>query len=83
MITVAHAVISLRPGIEWTMNGEDVANIIWHTENVAPLTQAEVNAEIARLEAEAAKKAADRAEGLRKMAQASGLTEAELAALGL
>ena len=83
MIRAQDAVKSLRPGVEWTMNGEDIASITWHTENVAPLTQAEVNAEIARLEAEAAKKAADRAEGLRKMAQASGLTEAELAALGL
>lgn len=83
MINTGTAVISLRPGVEWSMTGDDVETIIWHTEGVEPLTKAEVEAEVVRLEAEAAQKAADRAEGLRKMAQASGLTEAELAALGL
>lgn len=83
MITTAQAVASLRPHAEWTMNGNDVEGIIWHTDGCEPLTQAQVDAEMARLEVEAVQKAADRAEGLRKMAQASGLTEAELAALGL
>jgi hypothetical protein len=35
------------------MNGDDVEGIIWHTENVQPLTAAEVAAEVQRLEAEA------------------------------
>lgn len=83
MITFATAIQSLRPSVEWRLEGENIADIEWLTPGVKPLTQAEVNAEITRLEAEAAQKAADRAEGLRKMAQASGLTEAELAALGL
>lgn len=52
MITTQQAVISLRPGVEWTMSGDDVENIIWHTEGVEPLTRAEVDAEIVRLEAE-------------------------------
>ena len=50
MITTAKAVMSLRPNTEWSMNGDDVEGIIWHTENVTPLTQAEVDAEVARLE---------------------------------
>lgn len=83
MITAADAVASLRPGTEWTLTGDDIDGIIWHTAGVKPVTKAEVEAEITRLQVEAAQKAADRAEGLRKMAQASGLTEAELAALGL
>lgn len=58
MITTGQAVMSLRPGVEWTMNGDDVENIIWHTEGVEPLTTAEVQAEIARLEQAAADKAA-------------------------
>jgi hypothetical protein len=58
MITIADAVMSLRPGAEWSLNGEDVEGIIWHTEGVEPLTKAEVEAEIARLEQEAAVKAA-------------------------
>ena len=51
MITTAQAVMSLRPDVEWSMNGDDVENIIWHTEGVEPLTRAEVDAEVARLEA--------------------------------
>ena len=50
MITIQEAVMSLRPNTEWSMNGDDVENIIWHTPNVIPLTQAEVDAEVARLE---------------------------------
>jgi len=50
MITTAQAVMSLRPEIEWSMSGDDVENIIWHTENVTPLTQSEVDAEMVRLE---------------------------------
>jgi hypothetical protein len=57
MITTAQAVVSLRPGVEWSMNGEDVEGIIWHTPNVEPLTLAEVDAEIARLEQAAIDKA--------------------------
>ena len=50
MITTADAVESLRPGVEWTMSGDDVEGIIWHTEGVEPLTTAEVQAEMLRLE---------------------------------
>jgi hypothetical protein len=57
MITTAQAVISLRPGVEWTMNDNDVEGITWHTPNVEPLTTAEVQAEIARLEQAALDKA--------------------------
>jgi hypothetical protein len=60
MITTAQAVMSLRPNTEWSMNGDDVDNIIWHTEGVTPITEAEVAAEIKRLEkAEADKATAD------------------------
>jgi hypothetical protein len=57
MITTAQAVMSLRPGAEWSMSGDDVEGIIWHTPNVEPLTTAEVQAEIARLEQAALDKA--------------------------
>lgn len=50
MITVEQAILSLRPGTEWSMNGDDVEGIIWHTKGVKPLTTADVQAEIARLE---------------------------------
>lgn len=76
MITTAQAVMSLRPGVEWSMNGDDVENIIWHTEGAQPLTRAEVDAEVARLEAAAV------AEQQRKEA-ARASAVAKLAALGL
>ena len=76
MITTAQAVMSLRPGIEWSMDGDDVEDITWHTEGVEPLTTAEVQAEIQRLEQVAVDEVDARA-ALRASA------EAKLAALGL
>ena len=76
MITTAEAVVSLRPGVEWTMNGDDVEGIIWHTEGVQPLTSAEVQAEVARLEQAAADEVA-------AMQAARASAEAKLEALGL
>ena len=52
MINKSSAIESLRPNVEWTMNGDDVENIIWHTSNVEPLTEKEVQDEIIRLENE-------------------------------
>lgn len=52
MITISHAIKSLRPNVEWVMYNNDIENIIWHTPNVEPLTQEEVQAEIIRLEQE-------------------------------
>jgi hypothetical protein len=50
MITTAQAILSLRPNTEWSMSGDDVEGIIWHTPNVEPLTVTEVEAEMVRLE---------------------------------
>lgn len=84
MITVHDAILSLRPGAAWVLYDENVENIVWHTEGVAPLTRAEVDAEVARLEqaavAEAAAKEAARASAVAKLA-ALGLDESEVAAL--
>ena len=76
MITTGDAVMSLRPGVEWSMNGDDVEGIIWHTEGVEPLTAKEVAAEVKRLEQAAADEAA-----AKEAAKASAL--AKLEALGL
>lgn len=79
MISIGEAIKSLRPNTEWSLNGDDVKNIIWHTKDVEPLTTAEVKAEIIRLEQEkVAKKAAAEA----KLA-ALGLDADDLKALGL
>lgn len=84
MITTAHAVMSLRPGVEWTMDGDDVENITWHTEEAEPLTTAEVQAEMKRLEkAEADKIKADQAATAAAIAHAKslGFTDAMIAVM--
>ena len=84
MTTTAQAVMSLRPGVEWSMSGDDVAGITWHTPNVEPLTQAEVTKEIKRLEALAVTTAANRVADLqaaRTFALSLGFTEAMLAVM--
>jgi hypothetical protein len=84
MITTQQAVVSLRPGAEWSMNGDDVEGIIWHTPDVQPLTAKEVAAEVKRLEKaaadEAAAKEAAKASALAKL-EALGLTADEAAAI--
>ena len=84
MINTAHAIMSLRPNIEWSMNGNDVEGIIWHTPDVEPLTTAEVEAEIKRLEkAEADKVKADAAATAAAIAHAKslGFTDAMIAVM--
>jgi hypothetical protein len=51
MITTAQAVMSLRPSVQWSMSGDDVEGITWHTPNVEPLTTIEVQKEVERLTA--------------------------------
>ena len=84
MITRQQAVVSLRPGVEWSMSGDDVAGITWHTEGVEPLTEAEVAKEIKRLEAEAVTTEANRVAALqdaRAFALSLGFTPAMLAVM--
>jgi len=81
MTTTGQAVASLRPGIEWSMSGDDVAGITWHTEGVEPLTQSEVDKEIKRLEALAKTTEANRLAALqaaRTFALSLGFTPAML-----
>ena len=77
MITTAQAVMSLRPDTEWSMNGDDVEGIIWHTPNVEPLTVAEVEAEKERLEQEAADKVIADAAAREALLERLGITEVE------
>ena len=84
MISKEQAIMSLRPGAVWLFSGDDVENITWHTEGVTPLTQAEVDAEVARLEQQAIDDAAAREAALesgRAKLLALGLTESEVAAM--
>jgi len=84
MITTGQAVMSLRPNIEWTMTGDDVAGITWHTPNVEPLTEAEVAKEVKRLDALALTTEANRVAALqaaRTFALSLGFTPAMLAVM--
>ena len=84
MITIEQAITSLRPAVQWTLNGDDVENITWHTQGVTPLTTAEVEKEVLRLEKESA--AAEKAKiaahksAVKKLA-ALGLNESEVEAI--
>jgi hypothetical protein len=79
MILIGKAIQSLRPNTEWTLNGNDVENIIWHTKDVEPLTSAEVEAELNRLQQEEENKKQTATAKL----IALGLTTDDLKALGL
>ena len=84
MMTTAQAVASLRPDIEWSMSGDDVSSITWHTPDVDPLTEAEVAKEVKRLEAEAVTTEANRVSALqaaRTFALSLGFTPAMLAVM--
>lgn len=83
-VTTPIALMSLRPGAEWTMTDDDISTIIWHTPNVEPVTQADIDAEITRLEQEDAAAAASK-EAARLSARARlsgmGFTGAEIDAM--
>ena len=84
MITTQEAVMSLRPGVEWSMSGDDVAGITWHTPDVEPLTEAEVAKEVKRLEALAKTTEASRLATItaaRDHAASLGFTDAMLAVM--
>lgn len=84
IIDISTAIASLRPNTAFSVPSDVVSEIIWHTEGVEPITQAEVEAEMQRLEqaqadAIAAKEAA-RASAVAKLS-ALGLDADEVAAL--
>jgi len=84
MINKSDAVVSLRPDVEWTMTGDDVTNIEWHTEGAQPLTEVEVAKEVKRLEALAVTTEANRVAALkdaRTFALSLGFTPAMLAVM--
>ena len=81
MITKLDAILSLRPLAEFTLRGDELE---WLDSTQTEPTQAEIDAEVARLqeahEAEAAQKAADKESANQKLRDL-GLTDAEIEAL--
>jgi hypothetical protein len=52
MSDITKAIINLRPNAKWSVDGDTYAGITWlDTEQTQP-TEAEINAEVARLQAE-------------------------------
>ena len=51
-IGIPDALLSLRPGAEWTLNGSDVSGLTWYSEDIDQPTAAEIYVEIERLQAE-------------------------------
>ena len=48
-----NALVSLRPGASWNLNGDEYESLVWHDENeLPPPTEEEVLAEIEILKAE-------------------------------
>ena len=81
MITTIDAIRSLAPGASYAIIDDE---IVWSSPDITQPTQAEIDAEIARLqveqEAEVVQKAADKASGNAKL-KALGLTDAEIEAI--
>jgi hypothetical protein len=81
MITTVDAIRSLTPGASYAIIDDE---IVWSSPDITQPTQAEIDAEIARLqveqEAEVVQKAADKASGNAKL-KALGLTDAEIEAI--
>ena len=56
MMNLTKALISLCPGAQWTLRGTEYSGLEWlDTQKIKP-TESEINAEIARLQAEYAAK---------------------------
>ena len=83
-MTILNALISLRPGAQFTINDEDLSTIVWYTDGVTTPSKEELDAEVIRLEEEATAKVATQAankESARAKLAAIGLTPEEISAL--
>jgi hypothetical protein len=83
-MTILNALISLRPGAQFTMNDEDLSTIVWYTDGVTTPTKEELDTEVIRLEEEAKAKVAAQAankESAQAKLAAIGLTPEEISAL--
>ena len=49
IIAIPDALVSLRPGAQWLMNGMSYSDLVWQDENQTQPTELEVLTEVARL----------------------------------
>jgi len=52
MIPTSAVIVALRPNTEWSLSGNDIANVVWHTEGVEPISREEYDAALPQLEHE-------------------------------
>ena len=82
---IVKALENLKPGAQWTLSGDEYADLVWLSAGSAP-TLSEIQAEIALLpakeQAAAEQAAADKTSATAKL-EALGLTADDLKALGL
>jgi hypothetical protein len=80
-MTITDALVSLLPGVEWTLLGDDLSTLEIHTEGIKAPTKLQVDKEIARLvsvkEAEDAQRAAQKVALLQRL----GITAEEASLL--
>jgi hypothetical protein len=83
---IDQALISLRPGAVWTLNGFEYSGLDWRDEVQTKPTEEEINVEIDKIAAEEITKKQD-AINLKESAVAKltalGLTMSEITALGI
>ena len=77
---LTRALSALRPGVEFTLNDNNLSTVRWNVEGTTTPTQAEVDSKIVELEAVDSAKVTARQSALAKLA-ALGLTTEEIAAL--
>jgi len=77
---LTRALSALRPGVEFTLNDNNLSTVRWNVEGTTTPTQAEVDAKIVELEAVDSAKVTARQSALAKLA-ALGLTIEEIATL--
>lgn len=51
-IVVGRSILRLRPDTQWSISGKDINTIVWHTEEVEPITQQELDDMIEVIKAE-------------------------------
>jgi hypothetical protein len=51
-IKIPQALLSLRPGAQWTCYGNDYTGLVWHDENTEPPSEEEINGEVQKLRKE-------------------------------
>jgi hypothetical protein len=52
-MNITKALVSLRPGAQWVLDGDNCGGLVWHDENeLPPPTEEEIQVEIERLQAQ-------------------------------